>query len=314
MAVKALKQDISHLKQNITNFRWLRNKSRQRVAAAASKVIYRHEETNFFDEEWDNLIVLDACRADLFEANADFDAFDEYSTRYSNASLTAEWVKKNLQDAKFRDTVYLTSNPFVSMFAKENFYELIELWKDQFDDEHHTVLPETVTEQALDAYQPDKKLVAHYMQPHWPFYVHELGRAPEDSMDILGRGETNRDEPHNPFKGLRQGQYTKDKVWEAYEETFQAACTHALELARSLNGRTVITSDHGNLFGERLHRYVPIRLYGHPTRGLRHPSLVEVPWAVIDGDRRTTTAQDTARPEDVDQEIVDDRLKHLGYK
>lgn len=314
MPLRTLKKDLSHLKENITNFRWLRNKSKQRISAAASEALYRHETTGYFNEGWDNLIILDACRADLFETNVDLDAFDEYSTKYSNASLTAEWVKKNLQDAEFSDTVYVSSNPFISMFAKENFYELVELWKDQFDDEYHTVLPETVTQQALDAYQPDKKLVAHYMQPHWPFYVYEMGRAPEDSMDILGRGETNEDEPHNPFKGLRQGQYTTDEVWKAYEETFQAVYPHALELARSLDGRTVITSDHGNLFGENLHRYIPIRLYGHPTRGLRHPDLVEVPWAVIDGERRATTDQNILDSKDLDQKAVDNKLNHLGYK
>jgi len=314
MDMRTAREDLSHVKSNLTNVRWLRNKSRQRFSAVASKALYREEPTSFFNEEWDNLIILDACRADLFESNVDLTVFDEYTTKYSNASLTSEWVKKNLQDNEFRDTIYLTSNPFVSMYAKDNFYQLLELWDEDFDEEHHTVLPETVTEKALEAYQDNKKLVAHYMQPHWPFYATNLGRAPESSMDILGKAETNGTEPHNPFKGLRQGHYSKSEVWEAYSETFEAAYPHALELAKSLDGRTVITSDHGNLFGEKLHTLLPIRLYGHPTRGLRHPGLVEVPWAVIDGTRRTTTDGDTVSPDEVDQDIVEDRLSHLGYK
>lgn len=314
MDLSTVKEDICHIKNNLTNVRWLRNKSIQRFSVVASKTLYREKSTEFFDEDWDNLIILDACRADLFESNVDLGVFDEYTREYSNASLTSEWVKKNLQDKEFHDMIYLTSNPFVSMYAKNNFYQLVELWESDFDEEHHTVLPETVTDKSLEVYQDDKKLVAHYMQPHWPFYVHELGRTPESSMDILGKTEINGTEPHNPFKGLRQGQYSKAEVWEGYRETFEAVYPHALELAQSLDGRTVITSDHGNLFGEKLHPYLPIRLYGHPTRGLRHPELVEVPWAVIDGPQRTTSEEDTVSPDDVDQEIVEDRLEHLGYK
>jgi hypothetical protein len=309
-----ISEDLYHIKNNLTNTQWMRNKARQRFSAKISKVLYREKQTSFFDEKWDNLIILDACRADLFESNVDLEVFDDYTTKYSNASLTSEWVKKNLQDNEFRDMIYLTSNPFVSMYAKNNFHELVELWERYFDEDYHTVLPETVTKKALEVYQDDKKLVAHFMQPHWPFYVHNLGRSPKSSMDILGKTETKEAEPHNPFKGLRQGHYSKAEVWEAYRETFEAAYKHALELAQTLDGRTVITSDHGNLFGEKLHPYIPIHLYGHPTRGLRHPKLVEVPWAVVDGTRRTTTEESTVSPDDVDQRIVEDRLEHLGYK
>ena len=47
-------------------------------------------------------------------------------------------------------------------------------------------------------------------------------------------------------------------------------------LIESLDGKTVVTSDHGNLFGRRLWP-IPLQKYGHPP-GLRFPELIEVPW------------------------------------
>ncbi|WP_281241044.1 hypothetical protein [Haloplanus vescus] len=32
------------------------------------------------DQDWDNLLILDACRADMFKAVADTECFDAYET------------------------------------------------------------------------------------------------------------------------------------------------------------------------------------------------------------------------------------------
>jgi len=69
------------------------------------------------------------------------------------------------------------------------------------------------------------------------------------------------------------------------------------------DGRTVVTSDHGNNLGERM-PLLPMRLYGHPT-GIHHPALREVPWAVIDGE----SVGDGDRQMTVDEE----QLRSLGY-
>jgi hypothetical protein len=79
-----------------------------------------------------------------------------------------------------------------------------------------------------------------------------------------------------------------------------------------VDGRTVITSDHGNLVGERAWP-VPVRLYGHPE-GIRHPALVKVPWAVIEGDgRRAVVDEGVHAVTGEADEVVEQRLRDLGY-
>ncbi|WP_186313321.1 hypothetical protein [Halorubrum salsamenti] len=50
------------------------------------------------DEEWDNLIILDACRLDLFEETIDTGQFDEYRHVWSRGSKTDEWTYNNFID------------------------------------------------------------------------------------------------------------------------------------------------------------------------------------------------------------------------
>jgi len=55
------------------------------------------------------------------------------------------------------------------------------------------------------------------------------------------------------------------------------------------------------------------RVYGHPG-GLRTPELLDVPWAVIDGNTRKEIVDEGVNSSgSVDSEIFEDRLRALGY-
>jgi len=85
-----------------------------------------------------------------------------------------------------------------------------------------------------------------------------------------------------------------------------------MELLDELDGKSVVTSDHGNLFGERLWP-IPIRRYGHP-RGLRHPALIDVPWHEVPFEtRREITADPPRSTEPVAGDLIQRRLEDLGY-
>jgi hypothetical protein len=80
-----------------------------------------------------------------------------------------------------------------------------------------------------------------------------------------------------------------------------------------LQGKTVVTADHGQMIGERS-APLPVTDYGHPP-GLYTEQLVKVPWLIYEnGPRREITA-DAAASEDADvsEEAVQDRLADLGY-
>jgi hypothetical protein len=79
-----------------------------------------------------------------------------------------------------------------------------------------------------------------------------------------------------------------------------------------LTGQTVVSSDHGQLLGERLFP-IPIQHYGHPSN-IHLPELVTVPWLIHEGTRREVSKDPPVDKEtDVSSGYVEDRLKDLGY-
>jgi hypothetical protein len=59
---------------------------------------------SIMDQNWDNLIILDACRYDIFKKICDIEG-DLRCVR-SMGSNSWEWVRKNLAGKQFYDTVY----------------------------------------------------------------------------------------------------------------------------------------------------------------------------------------------------------------
>lgn len=109
-------------------------------------MIYGTGGIDVMDQDWDNLIILDACRADYFEQVADLSIFDEYRVVTSKASATPEFVEKTFTGREFGDTVYVNSNPHISRDAPDSFHKRYDLWTEAFDDENGTVMPETAKE------------------------------------------------------------------------------------------------------------------------------------------------------------------------
>lgn len=267
------------------------------------------------EEDWDNLFILDACRADLFEQVAEMNQFDRYRRVTSNASMTEEWTLRNFAGKHFDDTVYVTGNPYISKHANDSFYALEEVWYHEFDEAVRTVQPESLVSAAEKAHAeyPNKRLIVHFMQPHYPFIGASNLQFSGLDIDMALHDQTSRDEgPTTPWEALEHGLVDRSAVWTAYRDNLTYVLKHAFALADHLSGKTVVTSDHGNMIGERTWP-VPLRLYGHP-RGVRHPSLTEVPWGELDGERRDVTTGRAETATEVDQEALSDHLRDLGYR
>ncbi|WP_244509685.1 LTA synthase family protein [Haloferax larsenii] len=265
------------------------------------------------DGEWDNLFILDACRADLFEEVANLDFYDSYRRVTSLGSTTEEWTRNNFGGEQFGDTVYLTSNPYTTKVAGDSFFELINVWADSFDEETATVYPEPMIDAALEANQkyPDKRLIVHFMQPHYPFVGSDTfvgaGMNPKGVME----GTIGGDKKQTAWRALAEGEVTGEEVWEAYSDNLRLVLDPVNQLAEELDGLSVVTSDHGNMRGERTWP-VPIRVFGHPG-GLRDKELIEVPWAVLEGERRRRIKSGGVNLAEEDKETINSRLRELGY-
>lgn len=263
------------------------------------------------EEDWDNLIILDGCRYDMF---ADRNRIDgELQSKTSLGSASWEFIEQNFVGKEFHDTVYITCNPYVTRIENGTFHAVVDLL-DEWDSELQTVHPEVVVDVAKQVYAeyPDKRLIIHFMQPHYPF----IGQNGKD-IDHKGysKGENNDLPGKNVWGQLRinSDELSVDEVWEAYRENLDIVLSHVEELLKELTGRSVITADHGNLIGERL-RPIPVRCYGHPPE-IRTPELVTVPWHVIDvGSRRKITADPPITHEKPSDETVTERLRALGYQ
>jgi hypothetical protein len=265
------------------------------------------------EEDWDNLLILDACRYDMFAENVDFEG--RLESRISLGSSSEEFLERNFGDGEYHDTVYVNANPFIPKLDLDTgtFHAVIDLL-DEWDEKLQTIRPETIANAAREAHKqyPEKQLIVHFMQPHAPF-IGERGRQ------MVGGGWTMDHDPEKEpgiWNQLRDGttNVNLDTVWSAYNENLDVVLEVVLPLLKELSGKSVITADHGNLVGERFSPIPSRRKFGHPY-GVHSEELVKVPWFVIEQEpRRVVSTDPPVEKGSVSDEKLEDRLSALGYR
>lgn len=268
--------------------------------------------TKIMDEDWDNLIILDAARYDTTERiMAELSRPEEIERMVSRGSATGEFVERNFH-GEHMDTVYITANPTITTEFLDTFHDVICLWKSDWNDAEGTVLPEVTTRRAREVENkyPNKRLIVHYMQPHYPFLDANLeGSVSELRKEAINKG---RGKDVNPWRRVRDGVYDPEIVWDAYLQNHREVLPQAFELAEDLSGKTVITSDHGNVLGRPLIKSLNLlKMYGHPW-GVHIDELIQVPWISMDGNRKNIVKGDGSRESD-DNDVAEERLRELGY-
>jgi hypothetical protein len=261
--------------------------------------------SHIMDEDWDTLVLLDGCRYDMFREQVSFEGTLE--SRTSLGSTSEEFFERNFQGETHQDTVYINTNaylPKIGMYENETFYTIVDLL-DEWDDDLEVVHPKTVVNAARRTHEtfPNKRIIVHFMQPHYPF-IGEYGQQIQEGLE--GR---------SVWRPLQKGEIDLDldQVWRAYNENLGVVLSHLEELIKELDGKTVISADHGNMVGERQGPIPTWRLYGHYW-GIYSPELVNVPWFVCDYDgRREIQADAPEAVESKSDEVVQDRLEALGY-
>jgi len=263
-------------------------------------------EESHVDTDWDNLIILDGCRYDTFQ---EYNPFSESATEgISNSSHTTDFLARNLTGDQ-SDTVYVTASPQVTK-CESRFYKIVHVWQDAWDEELRTVPPRSVTESAIEALEeyPDKRLIVHYMQPHYPF-IGPTGRDLEMHATFTG-GLRKREHP-SIWEMLSSGEVSEDEVKKAYEENLEIVLGEVVTLTDRIDRKTVVTSDHGNLFGERVSP-LPVRIYGHPSN-LPAKGLTSVPYLELEHDERRSISKGGREEQEEEHEEVKSRLEDLGY-
>jgi len=196
----------------------------------------------------------------------------------------------------------------VGFDARDYFHKIVDVWDFGWNEAVGTVPPEEVNAAAITATltHPNKRLIIHYLQPHAP-YISLANHAPESvlSPDKLRSGVfLLRNPVIRHFWKILSGEsrFLEDAlvnkvVWKisrlfgplpslpmndalrlvgrkgllrAYEANVRIVLTHVAKLVDRLQGKIVVTSDHGELLGEKNEYYHRPQHYISP--------LIDVPY------------------------------------
>jgi hypothetical protein len=279
---------------------------------------YNTEGTYIFEEDWDNLILLDSCRFDYFSELNTFEGTLE--SRVSRGSTSVEFVRGNFQGPNQLDTIYVSANTWYKKISEELGDNRSDVYLfDRLSSGGYEQLGEMrtwckkVTDQAINRYKeyPNKRMIIHYMPPHKP-YVDKNG---DIIVGFEDEADTYFDLAHR--SSGRSGCLTKEEMQKAYRSSVQYILKHIETIVDKLDGLTVISADHGEMLVERSHP-IPIIETSHPE-GVYVDQLVKVPWFKIQNGRRREIVEADTPHDTIDQskqvtEELNSRLRDLGYK
>lgn len=259
---------------------------------------YNTEGVNIFNEDWDNLIILDACRYDYFSQISTLPG--ELESRVSRGSTSKEFIRGNFQDTTAHDVVYVSANGWYANLKNELNSEIYDFQMVKRDAvEGLTSHPKTVADSGLKAHSefPNKRLIIHFLQPHQPF----LGDSSEKFNFKKGFPET-----------VKQSNVTQQEIIQAYKENIRIVLPEVERLLEEFSGKTVVSADHGELLGDRM-QPLPAKIYGHPE-GVYVDELVKVPWHIYESNRRKNIIKEKpVENSTINQNEIRDHLKDLGY-
>jgi hypothetical protein len=285
----------------------------------------RHLINEFASQDELILVILDACRYDVFEEVYSDYVNGELSRVWSSGRWTADYVRRTWDDS--HDLTYLSSIPVVSDFYFElrgyefrpsNYFdEVVPLWDRKWDPELGTVPADKVTDTAL-AYsaQTDRtRLVAHYAQPHAP-YVGDNMILPwdpeEDEYDLQELLEKDIDRPSQRiYDRIKSGELPDCDLWQAYRDNLRYVLEEVVRLVRRADCPVVVTADHGEHLGED-------EKYLHEEESCL---IRQVPWFIVsDSEIGTVPVEDeyesldlASNSQNQTSDKVKERLADLGY-
>lgn len=200
-----------------------------------------------------------------------------------------ETVKKN-------EEIDLRWNP------TEHFGKVIDVWERVWNQKQGTVLPSVLNKVVLDSNYRNKKKIVHYIQPHTPYLaLKECGGKFPNKLRAEGKEikrnlkaklltktsplirpiirsfDQRREWKIRKIFGMKLGSFQKlavegniKKLKSLYEYNLKVVLKNVSKLSENLSGKTVITADHGEAFGERGD-------WGH-TYNSKNPVLRQIPW------------------------------------
>ena len=262
------------------------------------------------EKKWDILIILDACRYDLFnDTYKEFFENKKLKKMISPATQTVEWLSKTFAQKKL-DLIYVSSNPFVnsknikaqqggfSFNGKSHFRKVVDVWDKKWNNDMGTVHPSDVNKASIVSIDLHRKIphIIHYMQPHSPYifygglqsHTHPIqtlqkNLSPANEFSVfskIAKRLLSQEMIWNICKNLGRNptwdlgklyvKYGKDGIIRGYTEDLKLVLKYVKQLINLYPKKRIIVTAD---HGERLGEKGN---YGHG--GKREKALIEVPW------------------------------------
>lgn len=285
---------------------------------------------DFIDNEEFVLVILDACRYDLFD-----EIYKDYLTGdldrvWASGRWTAEYCERTWTE-KY-DLTYINSIPVFSDFylelrnmdfrPSEHIRDIVHMWDHEWDPSLGTTPPEEVTDEALRHANADKptRIVAHYAQPHVPY----IGKETIDawSSDEIASSETISDlqdllsqDTKRPtqtvLEKIRSGEVDDDELKKSYQSNLHYVMKEVVRLIQRVDYPVIITADHGEHLGEK----------GHYLHEEDSTVVRQIPWLLVNKNKveaksnkkRSSNAYASHKYTGSESKL-EDHLRNLGYK
>jgi len=244
------------------------------------------------DSKWDVLIILDACRYDVFEYLNDIPGTLE--KRASKNTTTYDWIQANFKKA-YPDILYISGNPMVSKFKlsefkADTFIDIEPVWDYGWDEKLKAVPPEPVTDASIKLINKDpslyKRFIVHYLQPHTPYLKNPKTHIGRGMLWEFRESKENRSLPMSEVNKMgptllyyARSKFTDEELRIAYFNNVLYVLEEVKRLLKNIpkDKEVIISSDHGECLGYEEENM----LWGHAPN-LPYMSARIVPWFRVD--------------------------------
>lgn len=231
------------------------------------------------DVAWRYLIVLDACRADVFaEVVQDVGLQGRLIACDSQALDTLMWYARHWT-GRYPDVALVGAHPYPwdpRLDVAKNFGVARPVFREEgalgWGGVVHPARMMQVVAWEVAAW-PGMSFLLHFEQPHLPYIDPEGMTFLAGVLGIPAGGDEWMAYSKSMYDQVQA--WARVHGWEGPRAYYAASLRVTLEAIRDglgclSNGKVVITADHGECLGEG-------RVYGHPRGGVRD-ILTRVPW------------------------------------
>jgi len=297
------------------------DRARDLIADGLLWLTYDGDGVRVLEAEWDTLIIFDACRNDVFTDIVDLPG--TLTKKRSLGSITYHFTKRNFKKRTAHDVVYLSDNSVVGTVHDDGYidvFKFVGTWnkKERRTKQGHENVkaiaePEPVVDRAIKLHEeyPNKRHIVHLLPPHTPHLVEDGEQLPPDS-------------PCRNYEAVREREINAERMRGVYCDNVRYVADAVKPLIEQIDGKVVVTSDHGELLGEGFSKWKKLCNGRFGTEWEKYnwghygdidvPELVEVPWLELPCESRRRIVPDQPKEDEFDTEEIEDHLEALGYR